>query len=248
MSSTRDALSLADWPVALLAGGLATRLRPITEKIPKALVLVAGQPFLSHQLRLLHAAGVRKVVLCVGYRGEMIEEEFGDGGSFGVELSYSFDGPKLLGTGGALKKALPLLGDKFMVLYGDSYLPIDYAAPARAFAASGKPGLMTVFRNENRWEPSNVWFEGGEIKRYDKRELTPEMKHIDYGLGLLRSDALPSWPNERPFDLADVYQDLIGKRQLAGYEVERRFYEIGSPQGLAELDAMLRREQLSLNS
>lgn len=248
MSSTRDAFSLADWPVALLAGGLATRLRPITEKIPKALVVVAGQPFLSHQLRLLHTAGIRKVVLCVGYRGEMIEEEFGDGGSFGVELSYSFDGPKLLGTGGALKKALPLLGDKFMVLYGDSYLPIDYAAPARAFAASGKPGLMTVFRNENRWEPSNVWFEGGEIKRYDKRELTPEMKHIDYGLGLLRSDALPSWPNERPFDLADVYQDLIGKRQLAGYEVERRFYEIGSPQGLAELDAMLRREQLSLNS
>jgi NDP-sugar pyrophosphorylase family protein len=248
MSSTRDAFSLADWPVALLAGGLATRLRPITEKIPKALVVVADQPFLSHQLRLLHTAGVRKVVLCVGYRGEMIEEEFGDGGSFGVELSYSFDGPKLLGTGGALKKALPLLGDKFMVLYGDSYLPIDYAAPARAFAASGKPGLMTVFRNENRWEPSNVWFEGGEIKRYDKRELTPEMKHIDYGLGLLRSDALLGWPNERPFDLADVYQDLIGKRQLAGYEVERRFYEIGSPQGLAELDAMLRREQLSLNS
>ena len=247
MSPSRDDFSLADWPVALLAGGLATRLRPITEKIPKALVAVAGQPFLSHQLRLLHAAGVRKVVLCVGYRGEMIEEEFGDGGSFGVELSYSLDGPKLLGTGGAVKKALPLLGDKFMILYGDSYLPIDYAAPARAFAGSGKPGLMTVFRNENRWEPSNVWFEEGEIKRYDKRQLTPEMKHIDYGLGLLRSEALRNWPNEQPFDLADVYQDLIGPRQLAGYEVERRFYEIGSPEGLAELDAMLRREQLSLN-
>lgn len=247
MSPSRDDFSLADWPVALLAGGLATRLRPITEKIPKALVTVADQPFLSHQLRLLHAAGVRKVVLCVGYRGEMIEGEFGDGGSLGIELSYSFDGPALLGTGGALKKALSLLGDKFMVLYGDSYLPIDYAAPARAFAASGKPGLMTVFRNENRWEPSNVWFEDGEIKRYNKRQLTPEMKHIDYGLGLLRSEALRKWPNERPFDLADVYQDLIGQWQLAGYEVERRFYEIGSPQGLTELDAMLRREQLSLN-
>jgi NDP-sugar pyrophosphorylase family protein len=248
MSSSRDDFNLADWPVALLAGGLATRLRPITERIPKALVVVADQPFLAHQLRLLHTAGVRKVVLCVGYRGEMIEEEFGDGGSIGLELSYSFDGPELLGTGGALKKALPFLGDKFMVLYGDSYLPIDYAAPARAFAGSGKPGLMTVFRNENRWEPSNVWFEDGEIKRYDKKQLMPEMKHIDYGLGLLRSEALLSWPNDRPFDLADVYQDLIGKRQLAGYEVERRFYEIGSPEGLAELDAMLRREQLSLNS
>jgi NDP-sugar pyrophosphorylase family protein len=248
MSLPGDDLRLAGWPVAILAGGLATRLRPITEKIPKGLIAVADQPFLSHQLRLLQAAGIRKVVLCVGYRGEMIEKEFGEGGSFGVELSYSFDGPELLGTGGALKKALPLLGDKFMVLYGDSYLPIDYTAPARAFAASGKPGLMTVFRNENRWEPSNVWFEDGEIKRYDKRQLTPEMKYIDYGLGLLRSDAFLNWPNERPFDLADVYQGLIGRRELAGYEVEHRFYEIGSPEGLAELDAMLRSKQLSLKS
>ena len=245
MSSSRDEFRLADWPVAILAGGLATRLRPITEKIPKSLVAVADQPFLSHQLRLLQAAGIRKVVLCVGYRGEMIGREFGEGGSFGVELNYSFDGPELLGTGGALKKALPLLGDKFMVLYGDSYLPIDYAAPARAFAASGKPGLMTVFRNENRWEPSNVWFEDGEIKRYDKTCLAPEMKHIDYGLGLLRPKALQPWPNERPFDLADVYQDLIARQELAGYEVEQRFYEVGSPEGLAELDAMLRSQQLS---
>jgi NDP-sugar pyrophosphorylase family protein len=178
----------------------------------------------------------------------MIEKEFGDGGNVGVELSYSFDGPELLGTGGALKKAGPLLGDKFMVLYGDSYLPMDYASPARAFAASGKPGLMTVFRNENRWEPSNVWFADGEIKRYDKTRLVPEMKHIDYGLGFLRPEALQHWPNERPFDLADVYRDLIGRQELAGYEVDSRFYEIGSPEGLAELDALLRSKQLSLNS
>ena len=246
MTPGSDDFRLADWPVAILAGGLATRLRPMTEKIPKALVAVAGQPFLAHQLRLLRLAGIRKVVLCVSYRGEMIEQEFGDGGSFGVELSYAFDGPKLLGTGGALKKALPLLGDRFLVLYGDSYLPIDYAAVARSFAGSGKPGLMTVFRNENRWEPSNVWFEGGEIKRYDKRKLMPEMKHIDYGLGVLHSEALLPWPNGTPFDLVDVYQDLIGKRQLAGYEIDRRFYEIGSPQGLAELDSLLRSQQLSV--
>jgi NDP-sugar pyrophosphorylase family protein len=248
MSSSRDDFTLADWPVAILAGGLATRLRPITEKIPKGLIAVADQPFLSHQLRLLEAAGIRKAVLCVGYRGEMIEKEFGDGGSFGMELHYSFDGPKLLGTGGALKKALPHLGDKFMVLYGDSYLPIDYADSARAFAASGKTGLMTVFRNENHWEPSNVWFEDGEIKQYDKRRLTPKMKHIDYGLGFLRPEALQQWPNEEPFDLADVYQSLIGRKELAGYEVDRRFYEIGSPQGLAELDAMLRSKQVSPGS
>jgi NDP-sugar pyrophosphorylase family protein len=208
--------------------------------------MVASEPFLTHQLRLLHAAGIRKVVLCVGNRGAMIEEEFGDGRSLGMELNYSFDGPELLGTGGALKKALPLLGGKFLVLYGDSYLPIDYAAPARAFVASGKPALMTVFRNENQWEPSNVLFKDGEIRRYDKKNQTPEMKHIDYGLGVFHSEALATWPQGKPFDLADVYVDFVSGRELAGYEVERRFYEIGSPQGLAELDAILRGQRLSV--
>jgi NDP-sugar pyrophosphorylase family protein len=246
VSSADECFRLVEWPIAILAGGLATRLRPITEKIPKGLITVAGQPFLSHQLRLLRAAALRKIVLCVGYRGEMIERELGDGARLGVELSYSFDGPELLGTGGALKKAIPLLGDKFLVLYGDSYLPIEYAAPVRAFEASGKLGLMTVFRNENRWESSNVWFEGTEIRRYHKKQLTPEMKHIDYGLGVLRSEALAQWPDERPFDLAEVYQDLINKNELAGYEVAQRFYEIGSQQGLAELDALLRSQQQSV--
>lgn len=240
---------MAGWPAAILAGGLATRLRPITEKIPKALVAVAGQPFLAHQLRLLQKSGIRKVVLCVSYRGEMIEEEFGNGSNLGMELSYSYDGADLLGTGGALKKALPLLGDKFLVLYGDSYLPIDYSGPARAFAACGKPALMTVFKNENRWEPSNVWFEEeGEIRRYDKKKLTPEMKHIDYGLGVLTAGALSPWPDGEAFDLAEVYQDLIGQRKLAGFEVDSRFYEIGSPSGLAELDALLRSQEVSETS
>lgn len=240
-----DDFRMAEWPVAILAGGLATRLRPVTEKIPKALVAVAGRPFLAHQLGLLRSSGIRKVVLCVSYRGEMIEEEFGNGSGLGMELSYSYDGPDLLGTGGALRKALPLLGDKFLVLYGDSYLPIDYSGPAQALAASGKPALMTVFKNENRWVPSNVWFEEGEIRRYDKKTLTPEMKHIDYGLGVLRSEALLSRPEGKPFDLAEVYQELIGRRELAGFEVDRRFYEIGSPNGLAELDAMLRSQELA---
>ncbi len=237
--------NLGNWPVAILAGGLATRLRPTTEKIPKALIPVAGQPFLAHQLRLLQNAGIRKVVLCVGYRGEMIEQEFGDGRNYGVELSYSFDGPELLGTGGALKKAQPLLGRSFLVLYGDSYLPIDYSAPARAFMAGGKLGLMTVFRNEGRWDASNVWFQDAAIKSYNKRERTPEMQHIDYGLGILDSTALAAWPDGKAFDLAHVYRDLVSRNELAGFEVEHRFYEIGSPEGLAELDAILRSQQLS---
>src|ERR1043165_9562254 len=145
--SKADSFDIAEWPVAILAGGLATRLRPVTEKIPKALIEVAGQPFLSHQLRLLQSSGIRKIVLCLGYRGEMIEREFGNGSQLGVEASYSFDGPELLGTGGAIRKALPLLGQRFLVLHGDSYLPIDYAAPVQAFLNSGKRGLMTVFRN-----------------------------------------------------------------------------------------------------
>lgn len=246
MNSPADDFRMADWPVAILAGGLATRLGPITEKIPKALVAVADRPFLAHQLRLVQKSGLRKVVLCVSHRGEMIEQEFGNGSDVGMELSYSYDGPALLGTGGALKKALPLLGAKFLVLYGDSYLPIDYSAPARAFVASGKPGLMTVFKNENRWEPSNVWFEGGEIRRYNKKTFTPEMKHIDYGLGALRAEAFSSWPDGKAFDLADVYQRLIGQGKLAGFEVNHRFYEIGSPSGLAELDALLRSPEVSV--
>ena len=242
---SQDNFRLADWPVAILAGGLATRLRPVTEKIPKALIIVAGEPFLAHQLRLLQRSGLRQVVLCVGYLGEMIEEEFGDGANFGMELLYSSDGAELLGTGGALKKALPSLGEKFLVLYGDSYLPIDYANPVRAFAASGKLGLMTVFRNEGRWDTSNVLFEDGAIRDYKKKERPAEMKHIDYGLGVFDRAAFSGWPEDKPFDLADVYSQLIAQEKLAGYEVNQRFYEIGSPGGVAELDAFLRSQPLS---
>ena len=238
-------LDLASWPVAILAGGMATRLRPITEKVPKALIPVADEPFLAHQLRLLKKSGIRKVVLCLGYRGEMIADEFGNGSKLGVELDYSLDGPELLGTGGAIKNALPLLGEHFLVLYGDSYLPIDYTAPIRAFKAADKSGLMTVFRNEGRWDTSNVWFQDGVIRSYSKQEQMAEMQHIDYGLGLFNATIFSSWPNRKAFDLAEVYRDLISRNELTGYEVAERFYEIGSPAGLAELDAMLRGGRLS---
>ena len=231
---------IADIPVAILAGGLATRLRPITEKIPKALVTVAGEPFLAHQLRLLHAKGVRRVVMCVGYLGEMIESDFGDGAAFGIELRYAFDGPKLLGTGGALRQALPLLGEEFFVLYGDSYLPIDYVAVLEAFRVSGQPGLMTVFRNEGAWDTSNVHFADGRIVRYDKREKTPDMHHIDYGLGVFRASVFAARPAGEPFDLADVQRELVAKGALAGHEVFQRFYEVGSHAGLAELETLVR--------
>lgn len=248
MTPPADEIDLADWPVAILAGGMAKRLRPLTETIPKALVSVAGAPFLTHQLRLLHAAGLRRIVICAGYLGEMIAAEMGDGGNLGLRIEYSFDGPHLLGTGGALKRALRLLGSRFLVLYGDSYLPIDYRKVAGAFAADEKTGLMTVYRNQDRWDASNVQFEAGQILRYDKKHRTPEMHHIDYGLGILRAESLASWPDDEPFDLADVYGRLLSEKQLAGYEVTERFYEIGSAPGLAELDAYLRRQPVLSSS
>ena len=230
---------LSDWPVAILAGGLATRLRPITETIPKSLVPVAGEPFLAHQLRLLHDRGLRRAVLCVGHLGERIEADFGDGSDYGMALRYSFDGPRLLGTGGALRQALPLLGERFLVLYGDSYLPIDYAAAVAAFQRSGRPALMTVFNNEGRWDTSNVFFADGTIRTYHKHNRTDEMRHIDYGLGILRADVLAIQPADMPFDLADVYTHLVARGELAGHEVRERFYEVGSHAGLAELDELL---------
>jgi len=226
-------------PVAILAGGLATRLRPITEKIPKSLVPVAGKPFLAHQLELLRSRGIRRAVLCVGYLGEMIQHEFGDGSAFGVKLDYSFDGPKLLGTGGALKRALPLLGMEFFVLYGDSYLPIEYRPIAEFFRRSGKSGCMTVYRNEGRYDTSNVVFRDGNVVVYDKKNRLPEMHHIDYGLSLFQAAAFNAYPADKPFDLAGVMGNLVRERQLAGYEVRERFYEMGSSAGLAELESLL---------
>jgi NDP-sugar pyrophosphorylase family protein len=230
-------------PVAILAGGLATRLRPITEKIPKSLVPVAERPFLAHQLELLHARGVRRAVLCIGYLGEMIQNEFG-GEKFGVKLEYSFDGPKLLGTGGAIKRALPMLGEEFFVLYGDSYLPIDYAPIADFFHRSGKQGLMTVFRNEGKFDASNVVFANGEIKVYDKKNKLPEMHYIDYGLSLFKASVFDAYAADRVFDLAEVMGRLVREKQLAGFEVPERFFEIGSPAGLAELESLLKSKPL----
>ena len=241
MKARGESINLAAWPVAILAGGLAKRLRPITKKLPKALVTVANEPFLSHQLRLLHSSGLRQIVICAGHLGEMIEKEFGNGAGYDMQITYSFDGPRLLGTGGALKQALPLLGERFLVLYGDSYLPIDYRSVAEAYLESGRPALMTVFKNEGHWDTSNVWFENGAIRLYDKSGRTPEMNHIDYGLGILSTEILRDWP-AKEFDLATVYRQLVEKNQLAGCEVTQRFYEIGSPEGLAELDELLRRQ------
>lgn len=235
----RAASTEAMFPVAILAGGLATRMHPVTQTIPKSLIEVAGRPFIEHQLELLRAEGVKNVVLCVGHLGEMIEAHVGDGSRFGLSVRYSFDGERLLGTGGALRRALPLLGHDFFVLYGDSYLEIAYVSVQMAYRDSGKPALMTVFRNEGQWDTSNVLFDGTEIIRYDKRHPTSDMKFIDYGLGILNSDLLEANANEA-FDLSDIYAALAGEGRLAGFEATKRFYEIGTPSGLAVADHHLK--------
>jgi NDP-sugar pyrophosphorylase family protein len=247
MSAQGKEIDLADWPVAILAGGLATRLRPATDNTPKALLRVAGEPFLVHQLRLLRSHGFRKIVLCVGYLGELIKATIGDGKNFDMQITYSFDAPTLLGTGGALKQALPKLGEQFLVSYGDSYMPVDYAEIVKAFVLSGKAALMTVFENAGRWDASNVHFKAGKILRYDKKLRVPEMRHIDYGIAVLRAAVFDSFPDDGAFDLADVYSRLVTENQIAAFEVKQRFYEIGSPQGLAELDSLLRGERVAIS-
>jgi len=225
--------------VAILAGGLATRLRPITDAVPKSLLEVNGEPFAVHQLRLLRSRGIKRVVLCVGHLGESIQRAIGDGSVLGLQVDYSFDGPALLGTAGAVRNALPKLGDSFFVMYGDSYLPCNYAAIARNFASAGVLGMMTVFRNEGKWDTSNVEFEadgprGGTILAYSKTNRTPRMHYIDYGLGGFRADAFRGLPAGKAVDLTELYADLLQRKQLAAFEVKERFYEIGSPAGLQE--------------
>lgn len=225
----------------ILAGGLATRLGPLTATTPKALIEIAGKPFLWHQLQLLKRNGIERVVLLVGYLGEKIRERFGDGSDLGLQLEYSFDGPILLGTGGAIRKALPMLPEQFFVLYGDSYLTCDFRAVREAFLKGGREGLMTVYRNDGRFDTSNVEFDGAEILRYDKTTRTQTMRHIDYGLEVFRREVFARLPEGRPLDLAVVCQDLLGKGQLAALEVHERFYEIGSADGIRDKEAFLLR-------
>jgi NDP-sugar pyrophosphorylase family protein len=227
----------------ILAGGLATRLRPLTETIPKALIEIAGEPFLAHQLRLLAKNGIRRAVLCTGYLGEQIREFAGNGARFGLELDYSPDGPVLLGTAGAIRQALPLLPDSFFVVYGDSYLPCDWQRAGRAFLDGERLALMTVFRNEGLWDSSNVEFSGGLILTYDKVAKSPRMRHIDYGLGAFHRAAFERIPPGKPSDLAALYQQLLADGQLTGFEVDTRFYEIGSLSGIEDLTALLKADR-----
>ncbi len=223
--------------MCILAGGLGSRLGERVADTPKPLLQVAGEPFLMHQLRLLSSHGAGEVVLCVGYRGEQIQSRIGER-RFGMVIRYSFDAPGLDGTLGAIRRALPMLGERFLVLYGDTYLRIDYRAVARRWAESGLPAVMTVLRNEGRWDTSNVVYRDGMVLRYDKHSPTPEMRWIDYGLGGLTASSLDRVP-ESQGELAVLYERLAQRGELLGIEASERFYEIGTMRALMETEAFL---------
>jgi NDP-sugar pyrophosphorylase family protein len=223
--------------ICILAGGLGARLGALVADTPKPLLEVAGEPFLLHQLRLLAAHGARSVILCVGYLGERIEKRIGDE-QFGIRIAYSYDGPMLQGTLGAIRRALPLLPPRFLVLYADTYLRLDYRAAAEAWRASGLHGLMTVFRNDGQWDVSNVTYESGRVVAYNKEAPTPEMRWIDYGLGGLDQSAL-EFVDVAESDLATLYRRLADRSELFGYEVADRFYEIGTAESLSETERFL---------
>ena len=226
-------------PVCILAGGLGTRLGGLVADTPKPLLEVAGRPFLAHQLDLLRRHGARRIVMCVGYLGERIEARIGDGNELGLTIRYVYDSPGLDGTAGAIRNASNELGDEFLVLYGDTYLRLDYRGVVGAFRRSGKLGLMTVLRNEGAWDRSNALYVDGRVVRYDKENPGPDMQWIDYGLGAMRREALDVAGAEEP-ELPAVYRELAARGQLAGYEATERFYEIGTEASLAETEAFLR--------
>lgn len=225
----------------ILAGGLATRMRPLTEAVPKALIPICGKPFIHHQLAWLSHHGVNDVILSIGYKGEMIRDEVGTGKRWGVNVTYVDEGRDLKGTGGALRLALDrgVLEESFLVTYGDSFLPVDFSAVWSAFQAQKLPALMTVFRNQGKWDTSNVWFKEGRILLYDKThrqvEHIEKLQYIDYGLSVFqRSVVETKIPSGIKMDLSDLFYALSQSGELAGYEVNTRFYEIGSPEGLAD--------------
>jgi N-acetyl-alpha-D-muramate 1-phosphate uridylyltransferase len=232
-------------PVIILAGGLATRLYPVTQKVPKSLILINGRPFIDHQLELLKEKGVTQVVLCIGNLGELIETHVGNGARYGLDVRYSYDGDILLGTGGAVKKAACMLPDEFLILYGDSYLDIDIEPIVQRFRDELVPAMMTVYRNRNAFDTSNIIMNGARIVMYNKKYNDPKMEFIDYGLIALRRSVLDRYPSNESFDLSLVLSRLVDAGQVTGYEVKKRFYEIGSPSGIKETEEYIRNRRSS---
>jgi NDP-sugar pyrophosphorylase family protein len=221
--------------VAILTGGLATRLGDLTRNKPKSMLKIRGKTFLEYQLELLKRAEIKNIVLCIGHMGEQIERHFGNGRNYGVNIEYSLE-DKLLGTAGALKKAEALLNEVFFTMYGDSYLFLDFPAAMRYFKSQNKLALMTVYRNYDRYARSNTVVEGNSVKNFSKKERTGGMVYIEYGANIFNKEALRMIPENQFYSLDDVFHRLVEMDELLAFEVKERFYEIGSPQGVKEFE------------
>jgi len=225
----------------ILAGGLGTRMRPFTEQAPKYLLPVCGRSFADYQLGLLKQDGVRDIVLCVGHLGEMIQAHLGDGASRGVHIEYSWDAPSSGGTAGALKKADALLEDTFFLTWGDSYVRVDHAAMFAGHQANALEVICTmgVFRNENAWDRSNVRVEGDKVACYEKSSQATEFTHIDAGISVFSRRALAEIPSEQTVQLDGFFSNWAKTGRLGAYPVSQRFYEVGSPGGLADFERFI---------
>ncbi|HTA92753.1 MAG TPA: NTP transferase domain-containing protein [Polyangiaceae bacterium] len=224
----------------ILAGGLATRLGERTRGLPKALLPIAGRPFLAWQLEALARSGFSEVVLCISHLGQQIRDFLGDGASFALTVAYSEDGPRLLGTGGALRRALGLLAPRFLVTYGDSYLPFDYSAPLRDLEAHPEAlGTMSVFENAGAWDKSNSEVRGEVVVRYEKDGHDAALRYIDYGAIALCREVIAEHPPESAFGLDHVQSALSRRGKLRAFSAQKRFYEIGSEAGIRDLEALL---------
>ncbi len=229
--------------VVILAGGLATRLRSITNKISKSIIRINEKPFLEYQIELLKKNNLTDILLCIGHLGSQIKDYFGNGKNWGVRLSYSEEKENLLGTGGALKKAENLLEDEFFVMYGDSYLILDYQDIADYFHNFDKQGLMVVYKNYNQFDKSNLIVENGLVKLYDKEGVNSKIVYIDEGISILKKEILSDFPPHIPFALDRIFQRLISKKELLAFETKQRFYEIGSPQGLSDFKKLILKKE-----
>ena len=229
-------------PLAILAGGLGKRLEEKTLNTPKALIDVFGKPFISRQLNYLQKQGFNKIVICTGYLGYKIKKYVGDGTDYGLNIKYSDDGDQLLGTGGAIKKALKFMSEDFFILYGDSFLPVNFSLVEKAFFDEGKPALMTVLKNIGQWDKSNAYFKN-KLVYYNKKELKNDMNYIDYGLSVVNNSIFKNFVDRKKFDLSDVFEKLSRDKLLAGHEVKERFYEIGSVNGLDETINFFKNEE-----
>jgi NDP-sugar pyrophosphorylase family protein len=225
--------------VVIIAGGLATRLGEVTRTVPKSMVQIAGRPFLAYQLEPLKRQGITEVILCVGHLGEQIESYFGDGRQYGLSISYSYEKGKLFGTGGALKNAESLLHDEFFTIYGDSYLTLDFSAIMSYFKKFDRLALMTIFKNYGRYDKSNIAIEGNLIRQYGSKSANEELIYIDYGASLFKKQALDIIPPGTVHAMGDMFQALIERKQLLAYEVDQRFYQIGSREGLKEFEEFI---------